>query len=448
VLLAALSALVALGLSPAAADTFSSPATGTHQVVGAILDRYRALGGPTGFLGYPLTDERATPRVSGRYNHFQGGSIYWSPATGAHQVGGAIRDRWAALGWENGPLGFPTTDERPTADGVGRTNTFQGGALLWSPATGTRWVGGAIWRKYAALGGDASVLGLPTTDELTTPNLQGRYILFQRGAVVWSPASGAHPVHGAIQARWGAMGAENSVLGFPTSDEYAIAGGRAQDFQYGRITWTAGGGAVVTGAPKAGGGQVPLGVTPPGTQLVTVVAPSAGSTTATLTAWEKRATGWTAVLGPVTARVGSAGIGVASETTSRTPAGTWTLTEGFGRLANPGTALPYRVIDGSDWWVSDVTSDRYNRYHRCAPGTCPFDERAGERLTSAGAVYDNAVVIDYNRGGVRGAGSAFFLHITNNAATAGCVAIARGDLQALMRWLNPAARPVIAIGVG
>ena len=196
-------------------------------------------------------------------------------------------------------------------------------------------------------------------------------------------------------------------------------------------------------------GPFPLAVaTGSSTQLVTVTAPSAGSTTAQLTAWQLGPDGWTAVLGPVTARVGAAGIGVASESSTRTPAGTFTLTEAFGRAPNPGTALPYRVVDNADWWVSDTRSPLYNRYARCARGTCPFDERAGENLGAAGPVYDNAVVLDYNRGGTPGAGSAFFLHITNGAPTAGCVAIDRGSLATLMRWLDPTAAPLIAIGVG
>ena len=53
------------------------------------------LGWERSFLGYPLTDETATPDGVGRYNHFQGGSIYWTPATGAHEVHGAIRGQWA-----------------------------------------------------------------------------------------------------------------------------------------------------------------------------------------------------------------------------------------------------------------------------------------------------------------------------------------------------------------
>jgi L,D-peptidoglycan transpeptidase YkuD (ErfK/YbiS/YcfS/YnhG family) len=185
------------------------------------------------------------------------------------------------------------------------------------------------------------------------------------------------------------------------------------------------------------------------TQVVTVVAASSRSTTATLTAWQKGPAGWTAAFGPVTAHIGAAGVGAASETTSRTPAGTFTLTEAFGRLADPGTALPYRVINGDDWWVSDPGSPLYNRFTECARASCPFDTSAGEHLLDAGASYDRAVVIDYNRSPVTpGAGSAFFLHVTNGAATAGCVAIPETTLVAIMRWLQPSARPLIAIGVG
>jgi L,D-peptidoglycan transpeptidase YkuD (ErfK/YbiS/YcfS/YnhG family) len=202
-------------------------------------------------------------------------------------------------------------------------------------------------------------------------------------------------------------------------------------------------------APAPSGGTLPLPVaTGSSAQVVTVVAPSARSTTAKLTAWELGPSGWTAVLGPVSARIGAAGVGAASESSTRTPAGAFTLTEAFGRAGNPGAALPYRVVDGDDWWVSDPASPRYNQYAQCAPGSCDFDEAAGEDLYAAGAVYDHAVVIDYNRGGTPGAGSAFFLHISNGAATAGCVAIDRGSLQTLLRWLDPAASPVIAIGVG
>ncbi|HWD02774.1 MAG TPA: L,D-transpeptidase family protein [Amycolatopsis sp.] len=186
----------------------------------------------------------------------------------------------------------------------------------------------------------------------------------------------------------------------------------------------------------------------PARQLVTVTASSSTATTATLTAWSRRGDGWVRALGPFPAFVGSQGIGQASETSSHTPAGVWPLTEAFGSRPNNGTRLPYRQVTDSDWWVSDVESPLYNTHYSCAPGTCPFDESAGENLGKAGPVYDHATVIDYNRRPVvAGRGSAFFLHVSSGRPTAGCVAIPGPDLDAVMRWLDPAGHPVIDIGV-
>jgi L,D-peptidoglycan transpeptidase YkuD (ErfK/YbiS/YcfS/YnhG family) len=183
-------------------------------------------------------------------------------------------------------------------------------------------------------------------------------------------------------------------------------------------------------------------------QVITVIADSPTATTAVLTAWERHGSKWRAVHGPVTANVGSQGIGQASETTSKTPAGVWTLTEAFGIQANDGTRLPYRQVGTSDWWVSDTTSPLYNTYYHCDPGTCPFNEGAGEDLGKAGMVYNHAVVIDYNRQPVvPGAGSAFFLHVSAGKPTAGCVSIPADDLKAVMAWLDPAQHPVIDIAV-
>lgn len=107
-----------------------SPQTGAHEVHGGIRVHYASLGGPEGFLGYPMTDETGTPDGVGRYNHFEHGSIYWTPASDAHEVHGRIRDAWAASGWETGSLGYPLSDESGPAGN--RWNRFQGGMLTCS----------------------------------------------------------------------------------------------------------------------------------------------------------------------------------------------------------------------------------------------------------------------------------------------------------------------------
>ena len=87
--------------------------------IGAIRDKWLELGGEKGFLGQPQTNELKTHDGMGRYNHFQGGSIYWTKATGAHEVHGAIRDKWVSLGSERSFLGYPVSDEGDFSEGGG-----------------------------------------------------------------------------------------------------------------------------------------------------------------------------------------------------------------------------------------------------------------------------------------------------------------------------------------
>ena len=51
---------------------------------------------------------------------YEGADIYWTHATGAHEVHGDIRAKYNALGGPGGLLGFPLTDETGAPDGVGR----------------------------------------------------------------------------------------------------------------------------------------------------------------------------------------------------------------------------------------------------------------------------------------------------------------------------------------
>ncbi|MBK1784994.1 PQQ-dependent sugar dehydrogenase [Prauserella sp. ASG 168] len=230
---------------------WSAP-TGTKAVFGAIHDRYVALGAHRA-LGPPSTEETSTPGNTGRYNHFAGlpgagpASIYWTASTGAHGIWGEIRKKWAALGWERSPLGFPTTSESVTPDGTGRYNHFsKTGSIYWTPSTGAHGIWGEIRKRWAALGWERGPLGYPTTDEGVTPDGRGRYNHFSKtGSVYWTASTGAREVYGAIRSRWAARGWERSYLGYPTSGEFAVAGGRRNNFQHGYIQWTASNGSVV-----------------------------------------------------------------------------------------------------------------------------------------------------------------------------------------------------------
>ena len=186
-------------------------------------------------------------------------------------------------------------------------------------------------------------------------------------------------------------------------------------------------------------------------QVITVRVADAESTRGILEAWTwNESSGiYVRTHGPIGAYVGSDGVGRASERTSRTPEGVFTITEAFGRYRDPGTLLPYRRVDLSDWWVSDVRSAKYNTLQRCSPGArCGFEQSRAEQLGAIDA-YGYSIVIDYNRAPVvRGAGSAFFLHVSEGKPTQGCVSIAQRQLKHLLTWLRPDAAPLISIGVG
>jgi hypothetical protein len=68
-----------------------------------------------------------------RYATFVHGSIYWSPKTGAEPVSGAIRDAWAALGYERSPLGLPTSGEIQEPEWI--VQNFQHGTLNFDPVS-------------------------------------------------------------------------------------------------------------------------------------------------------------------------------------------------------------------------------------------------------------------------------------------------------------------------
>ncbi len=234
-------------------ESFESKATGKRTLCGPILAKYKALGGPAGF-GYPSTDVVTAPDKTGRYTHFQAPgttadnrSIYWSPDTGAWEVRGAIWARWTELGREGGVLGYPTSGERRTSDGVGWFSTFsksgKGSAIYYVSGIGAHEVQGAVYTRYLALGGPQRV-GYPIDAEKATTPKAGVFQRFRfrdedtySTTIYWSKATGAWPVHNAIMRKYTELKSENGWLGFPTSGEYEVTGGVRADFQNGYVRW-------------------------------------------------------------------------------------------------------------------------------------------------------------------------------------------------------------------
>jgi L,D-peptidoglycan transpeptidase YkuD (ErfK/YbiS/YcfS/YnhG family) len=189
----------------------------------------------------------------------------------------------------------------------------------------------------------------------------------------------------------------------------------------------------------------------PAQQQVTVEAPSSRSTVAVVRLWRREGRCWHEVAGPWAARVGRSGLSAHHrEGDGTTPLGTF----GFGPVVyglapDPGVRLVYHRLVCGDWWDEDPSSTAYNRFRHVRCGTTPQFRGASEALWTETRAYQHFAVIRYNDDPVvAGRGSAIFLHDDTGDPTNGCVSLPPAELDLVLRWLDPAQRPQIVIGVG
>lgn len=205
-----------------------------YEVCGAIRDKYNELGGPGSFLSFPNSNELTNPDGVGKRTEFVNGPIYWSPQGGAHPVVNHFFAAWARNGWEAGPIGYPTSDEIVNPDGIGRRQHFASGDIYWklNEAYAVR---GAIRDKWAEAGWEAGYLGYPTSDEFATPDGVGSGARFEHGMIYWTGGYGAHPISGGLLTKWELSGYEKGPYGYPVADQRPRGSSWDQDFQFGTM---------------------------------------------------------------------------------------------------------------------------------------------------------------------------------------------------------------------
>src|SRR5690606_34171538 len=180
------------------------------------------------------------------------------------------------------------------------------------------------------------------------------------------------------------------------------------------------------GRPPAGGpAAAPLpdrmADTGGGTQLITAVAPDTGSTSGTLTWWDRRGGRWVAA-GTAPARFGANGRAEGTprrQAPSTTPPGLPRLPSASAtRPAPAGTRYPYRPVRQASWWGQDNASRHYNRWSEPRAADCRAAE--AEHLITYGEQYAPALVIGFDyREPLRGRSAGSLPHVTGRDATTG-----------------------------
>lgn len=185
-------------------------------------------------------------------------------------------------------------------------------------------------------------------------------------------------------------------------------------------------------------------------QCLLVVNDNASSASARVYVLEKKEGGWRSVFSPMEAMIGKNGFappGEKREGDERTPSGIFPLGTAFGYNPSVETRMPYRQAADEDVWVDDPGVDDYNRWVKKG------QTRAAsfELMRREDPLYRYGIVIEYNTNPVvKGQGSAIFFHVWMNSSesTHGCVALSERDMLEILRWLDPAAKPVAVMGTG
>ncbi|HTT88552.1 MAG TPA: L,D-transpeptidase family protein [Acidimicrobiales bacterium] len=183
-------------------------------------------------------------------------------------------------------------------------------------------------------------------------------------------------------------------------------------------------------------------------QLMTVVAANFQATVAQVAIWQREGHCWKPAGGPWTGLIGENGFSNHHrEGDGTTPTGIYTIGPVvYGNDPNPGYRGRYHRLVCGDWWDEDPTSPAYNTFQHVPCGESPPFGGDSEPLWTETTYYPSFAVVEYNAHPVVAyAGSAIFVHADTGAPTTGCVSIPLGDLDAFLRWLDPARLPTIVM---
>jgi D-alanyl-D-alanine dipeptidase len=144
---------------------------------------------------------------------------------------------------------------------------------------------------------------------------------------------------------------------------------------------------------------------------------------------------------------------IKKEGDGKSPAGVFQLGTAFGDAPGilSGSRMKYMELTPSVECVDDVGSKHYNRVVDRSK-IAEVDWKSSEHMRDVGEAYRMGIVVDHNgiagpssKSPVRGGGSCIFLHLWQGPGhgTAGCTAMSPGEMETLLRWLDPKRQPLL-----
>lgn len=174
-------------------------------------------------------------------------------------------------------------------------------------------------------------------------------------------------------------------------------------------------------------------------QLILVTTKGYGTSKAQIQTFERNSKGgWVKVLS-TSGFIGKNGFATKKvEGDGKSPRGKYSIGTAFGQKGNPGTRLPFKNITNDDVWVDDPKSSLYNTWQ--SKKAIQGKWKSAEKMAIPSYVY--GFVINYNVRRVPGAGSAIFFHVATGH-TLGCTGASQKNMVDILKWIDPAKKPVI-----
>lgn len=204
---------------------------------GYIAGKYKAMGEQGSFLKASTGPQRSVGDGRGAYVAYQGGSIYSSKQSGTRAVPTAVRTVWGQVGGPTGILGYPISDRITGLRDGGWIQIFERGAITDSAHTYVAVVYGDAWTQWKGSGREAGHLGYPTSNRHSGLRDTGWRQDFQYGVVIDSASTSTNQIYGEAYAQWNGTGRETGRLGYPRANRVSglVNGGWRQDFQFGVV---------------------------------------------------------------------------------------------------------------------------------------------------------------------------------------------------------------------
>lgn len=196
---------------------------------------------------------------------------------------------------------------------------------------------------------------------------------------------------------------------------------------------------------------------PDSSQLITVISPSAESTSAILRMYEKDGHGQWSVIGKETpVKLGRGGLkwddkqipffsteDRKKEGDGASPAGFFPLLKVMSYENKFVSKMPQLILTEDIKCIDDDNSTSYNKI--VDSRNTKNDWLSAETMRRKDNLYKYVIEVGYNQGPLKGKGSCIFLHIWRNSdtPTSGCTAMDEEDIKWLIQQLDPLKNPII-----